>query len=296
MHWIRRVLERWSSVLVGAALLALGLPQPAGARAVSDPPPGLAIFEVPASHGYEVTVFASRSPDGTGSIAVFAADTRSAAIYRAPATVTDRTIKADLGELGRISVKSVRTGRKRTVRDSCQGEGKHRIAAIRYEGAIEFHGEEGFTDVSASGAPFAYKTYLAFYCAEEGGRPPGKPLPGAMLDVHRNPEERELMLHANQSRPGAATSISVQVDERRGEFEITRATGAGAGAGALRFDPQLRSATLSPPAPFTGHATFHSNASPAKRWTGNLTVDLPGDSDYPLTGPGIHASLVHPRA
>jgi hypothetical protein len=290
------VFLKWPTVLAGAALMTLGLSQPAGARSAPDPPPDLAIFEVRASHGYDVTIIASRSPDGEGTIAVLAANRRSAAIYRTTATVTATAVEADLGELGRISVRSVRTGRERTVRDGCEGQGKRRIGATRYEGTIEFHGEEGFTDVSASGAPFAFGTYLAFACAVVGGRPPGKQLPGAFLDVHRNPEENELMLHAIQSRPGAATSISVQIDIRRGDFEITRATGVRGRAGTLRFDPQLRSATLAPPAPFAGHATFHRDASPAGRWTGNLTVDLPGDSDYPLTGPGLEVNLVHPTA
>jgi len=31
------------------------------------------------------------------------------------------------------------------------------------------------------------------------------------------------------------------------------------------------------------------------RWRGNLTVDLPGSSNVPLTGPGFRADLEHPR-
>lgn len=290
------MLGRWSTLLAGAVLLTLGLPQGVAGQTIPSPPPGLAIFEVAASHGYEVTVFASGLPDGTGSVAVFASSARSAAIYRTPATVTDQTVEADLGTLGRISVKSVRTGRKRTVPRSCDGKRKRRIAAVRYEGTIEFHGEEDFTDASARSAPFAYGTYLAFACATEGGRPAEKLLPGAFLDVHRNPEENELMLHAIQRRPGAVTTVSVQIDERHGEFGITRATGVRGSAAALQFDPRLRRATLSPPAPFAGHATFHRNAPRANRWTGNLTVDLPGDSDYPLTGPGLEVNLVRPKS
>jgi hypothetical protein len=152
--------------------------------------------------------------------------------------------------------------------------------------------------VSASGAPYDYKIYRGFACADEGGRPAGKSLPGARLAVHRPAEENELMLSAVRERPGAATTVSVQIDETRGEFVITRATGvrAKSGSGVFRFDPELRSANLSPPAPFAGQATFHRGASVADRWTGNLTVDLPGDADYPLTGPGLKVSLVHPRA
>lgn len=129
----------WSSALAVAvaAILVLGLPQPPGARAVPVPPPELAIFAVPASHGYEVMVFASATLDGTGTVSVFAVNPSSAAIYRTSATVTDSTVEADLGELGRISVKSVRTGRKRIVPDSCDREKKRRT------GAPEPSSEEG---------------------------------------------------------------------------------------------------------------------------------------------------------
>lgn len=287
---------RWSSVLTGVVLLMLGITPQALAQAIPNPPPRLAIFQVEASNGYEVMVYATGLPDGTGSVSVFAANGRSVAVYRSPATVTDRTVEADLGDFGRVSVKAVRTGRKRALPRSCDGRRKRRIATVRYEGTIEFHGEEDFTDAGASGAPFDYETYLSFACGEEGGGPSGKPLPGAFLSVHRNPEENELMLHAVQLRPGAATNVWVQIDEHRGDFEITRATEVHAGTGALRFDPRLRRATLAPPAPFAGHATFRRHASPANRWTGNLTVDLPGDSDYPLTGPGLEVSLLRPSA
>jgi hypothetical protein len=294
------MLGRWSSVLAGAALLALVCSQSAHARTLPDPPPGYAAFTVHGSNGFDVTILAypAPTPDSTGSIAVLAEDDHSVAIYRTSATVTDSTVEADLGKFGQISVKEKRTGRKRAVPDSCEGETMRQIAATRYEGKIEFHGEEGFTEVSASGAPFDYRIYRAFACATEGGHPAGNALPGARLSVHRLPEENELMLDAVQDRPGAAITVSVQIDETRGDFVITRATGARtrAGSAAFRFDPQLRHATLSPPAPFAGHATFRRGASAGNRWTGNLTVDLPGDADYPLTGPRLEVSLVHPSA
>jgi hypothetical protein len=279
-----------------AAVVGFCLAPAAGARTVPTPDPGIAIFKVRASHGYEVRVFASRSPDGTGSIAVFATNARSAAIYRFPATVTAEIVQADLGSLGRVSVKAVPADRKPAVLRSCNGEETRKITAVRYEGTIDFHGEEGFTDVEATGGPFDYRTFQEFACAEEGGRPAGKSLPGARLGVHRLPESNELMLGATQLRPGAATEVWVQIDEGPEGFETTRATGVQAGPDALEFDPQLRSATLSPPTPFAGHAIYRRGAPPARRWTGNLTVDLPGDSDYPLTGPELRVTLTHPTA
>ena len=257
---------------------------------------GIIIFKVRGSHGYEVRVFASRSSDGTGSIALFASNARSAAIYRFPATVTTKIVRADLGSLGRISVRAVPADRKPAVLRSCDGEEKRRVAAVRFEGTIDFHGEEGFTDVEATSGRYDYRTFREFACAKEGGRPVGKSLPGAHLSIHRLPESNELTLGATQLRPGAATEVWVQIDVGPEGFETTRATRVRTGPGALRFDPKLRSATLSPPAPFAGHATYHRGAPPALRWTGNLTVDLPGKADYPLTGPGLQVTLEHPRA
>ena len=289
-------MSRYSAVVAVATVVGFCLAPATGASTVPTPDPGIAIFKVRASHGYEVRVFASPSSDGTGSIAVFASKARSVAIYRFPATVTAKIVEADLGSLGRISVKAVPADRKPAVLRSCDGEERRKVTAVRYEGAIDFHGEEGFTNVEATSGPFDYRTFREFACAEEGGRPAGKSLPGARLGVHRLPESNELMLGATQLRPGAATEVWVQIDEGPEGFETTRATEVRAGPDALRFDPQLRSATLSLPAPFAGHATYRRGAPPVRRWIGNLTVDLPGNSDYPLTGPGLRVTLTHPTA
>lgn len=219
---------------------------------------------------------------------------RRLAYYVAPAIVTSKTIDADLGKLGRISVTRVPTGQTKTVRRGCKPGRRKQVKAERYKGTIEFHGEEGFADVSATSAPLEYPTLCG--SGEEGGRPPGKGLPGARLDVEkRRPEKYRLEFDAIQRRPGARTGVSVEVEEHRGEMEIHRATWTWASASALLYDRHLRTATVRPPAPFAGHGRFHAHARPANRWTGNLTVDLPGRSDVPVTGRGFGATLEHPR-
>jgi hypothetical protein len=64
---------------------------------------------------------------------------------------------------------------------------------------------------------------------------------------------------------------------------------------AFDFASPLRTATLAPPVPFTGQATFRRNANPANRWTGNLSVDFPGRADVPLAGGRFKAALVHAK-
>lgn len=281
-------------VIVGA--MAVEATPKADAEAAPGLDPDLAVFTVQASHGYEVTIFSGRFSEGLQDVAVFASSSRSTAIYRVPATVTKKSVQAEVGSLGRVAVRAVPVGRKPVLLRSCDGEERWKIARLAYEGVIEFHGEEGFTDAEAKRAPFDYRTFREFACAGEGGRPPGKELTGARLDIHRPEEANELFMHATQLRPGGATEVSVQVDDYDSELETTRATKVIAGPAALRFDSQLRSATLTPPAPFAGHATYRRGAPPARRWTGNLTVDLPGDADYPLTGPGLRVTLEHPTA
>ncbi len=257
--------------------------------------PSLTGFGLQASNGYGFAVLAEAPDEGEeGWIGLFLArGKRTIVTYSAPATVSSTTIEADLGRLGRISVTRVPTGRTKTVRWGCKPGGTKRVEAERYEGIIEFHGEEGFADVSATSAPLADPTNCVG--AEASGGPRGKTLPGARLDVEkRHPEKYRLEFDAIQGRPGARTGVSAEVEEHRGEIEIHRSTWTWASASALSYDRRLRNATVRPPAPFAGHGIFHSNARGATRWTGNLTVDLPGRSDVPVTGPGFWADLERP--
>ena len=57
------------------------------------------------------------------------------------------------------------------------------------------------------------------------------------------------------------------------------------------YDRHLRTATVSPPAPFAGSAHFDLGKKAGRRWSGDLTVDLPGRTATPLTGPTLRATL-----
>jgi hypothetical protein len=136
--------------------------------------------------------------------------------YAVPhATVTPKKIEADLGNLGRIAVTRVPTGRTKVLRAGCLPEGKARVEIDRFEGTVEFHGEEGFTSVDATSVPGG--TYSSFCGIPEGGRPAGRQLPGAQLRVDREVgEESSVSLYAVQERPGEKTSISAEVMETPG--------------------------------------------------------------------------------
>ncbi|HKT84051.1 MAG TPA: hypothetical protein VJQ84_09485 [Solirubrobacterales bacterium] len=277
--------------------MALILLLPSIAQGEEDQAPAPTPFWLEASNGYRFFAMAGRGSDGgeDGWVLLYleSANKPPALVtYAAPAKVSETQIEANLGKLGRISVTRVPTGRTKTRR-IC---GRRRQVEIeRYEGTIEFHGEEGFADVSATEAP----TEATRICVTHGetngdnGGGPGKTLPGARLHAEkRRGYQYQLEFDAVQARPGARTGISVDVEERRGEIEIHRGTGFWAATGALQFDRRLRTATVRPPAPFAGYGSFDYDAR--NWWTGNLTVDLPGRSDVPVTGWGFSAILEHP--
>lgn len=283
--------------------VAVALTAPVGAAAAERQEPTVMTFAAKGTGGYKMVALVSVPPEGCeaeeGEIGLFVERGQSAGVtYAVPhATVTKKKIEADLGDLGEIAVTRVPTGRTKIVHEKCLPEGKARVEIDRFEGTIEFHGEEGFTSVDATSVPGG--TYSSFCGIPEGGRQAGRQLPGAQLRVDREVgEESSVSLYAVQERPGEKTSISAEVMETRDEMEIHRFVGVRAPAGALSFDDKLRGATVKPPAPFSGFGHFAARPGARERypgvWSGNLTVDLPGHADVRIGGPGFHALLRHP--
>jgi hypothetical protein len=215
------------------------------------------------------------------------------ATYGAPATITASRFEADLGALGRIALNISPSGREKTLRSRCTDEqGPFTFEPQVYSGSFAFHGEEGFAEASTA-APREYTRFLLdILCAGAGsGEIGGQGLPGARLRLHSRRGSFHLSLQANKNRPKAGTRFEVETHEKRGQIAISRSRALWAGSAAFAYDPLLRTATLAPPAPFSGHASFRRDASAANRWSGNLSVDLPGRSNVPLTSAGIGATL-----
>jgi hypothetical protein len=268
---------------------------PASARSGEQPHEGsTAAFYVAGTNGYRVMVLAgSKRSDGRGVVSILAISRHGFVGYSAPATVAPFKVEADLGRLGAIDLELVPTGGERTV-DSCAEE-KVTFLRAEYRGKFVLRGEEGFARAEATAIPVRPDILARLVCSSSTsfGEFRGPGLPGAWLRVastgKRSPDvELEVM----KNGPRARTRLSVEVTERRGRIAIERATERLLGPSALRFDSPLRAATVSPPAPFAGSAEFDRDAGPAGRWRGNLTVDLPGRSDFPLTGPALRSSLV----
>jgi hypothetical protein len=251
-------------------------------------------FTVKASHGYRLlAIAASQRLDGKGELVLFVGNRKAGATYVAPATVTGTRIEADLGRLGEVSLDVAPSGRKKELR-TCATPREIRFEPPTYRGSFEFHGEEGYTEATSASPADATHFFASEGCRTYGsGETFGAGLPGARIGLNSRVGSLRLHLQAIKNNPGARTRFEVGTREISQGIAISRSTTLWLGSGAFAYDPSLRTASLAPPAPFSGQAEFHRDASRANRWSGNLTVDLPGRSDLPLVGPAVKVLLIH---
>lgn len=291
----RRRGKGWGATALGLVVLASTLLGPGSAVATDSDLKHSAILKVKASNGYTVLVIASSErADGRGQVGLIVYGKHGSATYGAPATITATRFEADLGVLGRISLDVAPSGRKKTLHSRCEGESESlTVESQLYSGVFEFHGEERYADVSTA-TPHEYTRFPFFFlCGSSiSGETSGAGLPGARLRLHARSGSFRFDLQANKNRPGARTRFEVKTREKHQGISISRNRTLWVGSDAFDYHPLLRSATLEPPPPFSGSASFHRHARMANRWSGNLTVDLPGRSDVPLAGTGIRATLV----
>lgn len=287
--------RRWSKFVatVGVVVtISLGVAVPAGAE--GEPDTGaFNAFVVKASNGYTMRVLAFSEDDyRKGEVLILLSREDSAVAYFSPATVTDTKIDADLGELGRISLEFVPSGRKKRLHTNCDS-GPTAFDGGSYVGTLEFSGEEGFTHVSATQIPFTPRPLVELVCgmgSEGEGVGPG--LPGVRLRAIAGRGRNKVSLQVNQNRPEARVRVEAAIEERRGSLWVAREVERTYPAAAFHFDSRLRSAVLRPPAPFSGSAVYRRDADAPDRWTGSLAVDFPGDSNVALAGVRFQSNLI----
>jgi hypothetical protein len=298
----------FASMLAGVLFAALMLTPFAGAAQ----PPGLsAEFTVPASNGYTLDVKSERgqltllayresSPvahiTDAGRLLPAGEGTYSSATYYAPAAGGPEAIEADLGDLGAVDVAFQPSGQTRVVHLSQKGKSTdctfpHRIVRRlgTFTGRISFHGENGYTSLDLASAPGSVGTSPFRNCSTRRGTVPregvfGQAGPDVFLSAAK--PSAHLFFSASTLGPGAGFFAGF-VELLPGGLAVIRAAQARA-PGTLALYPAKHVATLRPPAPFSGAATYRRDA--AHPWSGSLAVAFPGVT-VPLTGPSFKARM-----
>jgi hypothetical protein len=306
-----------------AVLAMLVLPAVASARDTLDVKHGGVATEmsVQGSHGYEIRI-GGGSEGRVGRVVVTAVNRavgRGAVVasYEAPGRVTRSGVHANLGRLGRISVRFRRIGEPKVSRLPSARKCKGRDPIVergRFEGTIRFRGEQGFTEVTTQGAKGKVARVFKRRCSGPdrkrgagvaamsredldslgtalitGAEDQGRTVSFSIVSVATKPGVEE---------PFFLSIASAGTAERRGRISIERAAVVAIDrknfpTSPLGVDPVT--ATVSLPKPFEGTASYLEETGSPPSWTGSLKVRLPG-AEVPLTGPGFTAALCREKS
>jgi hypothetical protein len=262
-------------MLIGAVAVALASAALVAAATAAEPAPkGLeGAFALEGTHGFKL--FGLVASTGKGGVLILSVAKKGEdATYVAHGEVTRESVAFDLGNLGRIDVEVQPNGKSETLNSRCGGGGTSTtVPAYDYVGAIEFHGEEGFT-------------------GEEFG--PGTPGIRIKARAKQGPT-----LQLNQNHRGGRVIYSAGIVEQDGAVSVERHVAGRLGAGAFDYAPSLGSATFTGAGPFDGEATYagvqppHGSHPGSGTWRGDLKVNFPGAAGVRLAGPGFSAAIIH---
>lgn len=263
--------------------------------------PGEAVeFELEGSNGYTIHFGAYSDPYIEGNnrrselgVGIFREGDSGVASYRTHAIVSDPYIKADLGPYGKVDLVRRPSGRKRTIPVRCTGGDTFTYEPAVYEGIVEFRGDGGFTAGRAT--QVRALPLISSFCGGGSGRGEsrGSDEQGARLKGISWARGRYLSFQVNKNHKRGRALFESQVRERRDGVSIYRAVEGWLPASSFRYDQELETATLSPPAPFSGSA--HLSRVPnsvAPLWSGDLAIEFPGRR-VALAGRGVNVTLDH---
>lgn len=283
--------------LLAAAAIGTGLAQPQDIAAKS----GYFVFPayresqltVKGTHGFVISV------TQTGhDVSLEASQGSATAIYILPVKNPARDgIRAKFPGVGRVSVRFHPSGEPRHSPPfpGCRG-GEEVLQRGTFSGTIRFRGERGFTRVAVENARGTIRHASKEVCKNGGGN--FKPEPSYSLDAHARSHGRTIGFSALQTYAGSETdrraTYFASTLERRQGMLISRVAIAHAGLSTFAvMGPPTRpdAASVAPPAPFHGTATYAGTVNGQADWQGTLAVDLPGVPGVQLAGPPFSSSL-----
>lgn len=287
-------------LMAGLVTLVLVAFAPSAVAAESARPPKPSFdgaIELRGTHGYKAEGFVF-SAGKVGAVTLFVGKGGEVATYTARGEGTENSVDIDLGRLGEINVETRLTGATETLHRGCNGKGKSiTIPAYELVGTIDFRGEEGFTEVETTHTPLLVEPLLQIVCGAPSteGTTGGSGVRGVLVAAKAigGPS-----LTVQQNHLGAPVFYRAKMHEKEGPVQVSRTVRGHLGAGALRYDPSLSSASFSAASPFTGSARYVGSPPPPEAgpgrggWLGSLKVDFPGHANVPVAGPGFKASIV----
>jgi hypothetical protein len=287
---MRRVL-----VLVGVLLAGLLLAVPALAAGAGREIERELTFGLDAE-GFTVRVFVSNN-DGDVNATVIIYRGRQVAYYTTLATVTAERVTARFGRLGELDY---RFAPKWNESVDCNGAEEGEAV---FDGTFDFTGENGYVGVEAGHAEGTFRIYPEpKSCPQKGLSPRAVPYhpsyseEGATLQARtgsRTNGIREINVFDEGQRGPYKVALFATLGEEREGMTVARGVQLAAGSGAFRWNLKKGIATLRPPAPFTGSATFTQYGHDGHgTWKGSLGMPILGGESVKLAG-GEFRAFIH---
>lgn len=248
------------------------------------------------SNGFGISLSAS------GGHVYLATQGHDAAVQYAASGVAEKgKIKAGFGALGRVALRFHPRGKAHLRKEplgNCRG-GDALVQAGVFVGRIDFEGEQGYTEVHSGRAKGTVIHTKKQVCTQsESEEVPPSAFKWTLVSAAA--EENKVSFSAAgfdfKSQPGLnGISFGATIVEfPRPGFSIFRtiqAEGDPAAFSVVSSHHHIVEATVTPPAPFSGSATYKRAApNESESWVGSLAGDFPGLGTVSLAGPSFCGS------
>jgi hypothetical protein len=249
------------------------------------------------AEGFTIRVFVSNN-DGDVNATLILNRGPWVAYYTTPAKVTAERVTARFGRLGELDY---RFAPKRNGSVDCNGTEEGEAV---FEGTFDFTGENGYVQIEAGHAEGSFQIY------PEPKNCPQKQLARRAVPYHPSYSGEGATLQASAGSPakGRMREVSVFDEDQRGPHKVAvfatlteeregltvaRGVQLTAGSGAFRWNLEKGAATLRPPPPFTGSATFTRHGHDGHgTWRGSLGMPILGGEPVELAG-GKFRAFIH---
>jgi hypothetical protein len=278
-------MPRSSSLVSAIAMAALLAAVPAGMASAASPETGTIVrveLGLRASNGLHAQLETSEKEVATLTL------TRKGreVTYSTQAEVTEEGLKVRFGRLGLIDVVFTPTTTLSSTEPSegCTGEPRTLREGI-FTGTIEFTGEREYVRIEGPQAEGSMSVISQWECPEGEDLAPFAGT-SRLLMLSSRAEKGSASLHASSRHCSCAFAAGVHFGnrgggsifygakaERREGMEIVRVTFGHGGAGAFVFDHTAGTATLRPPRPLSGRATFERRPG-RDLWRSTIRVPL----------------------
>ena len=249
---------------------------------------------------FSVTALGGESK-GKQSVVLIVSRHRQYAEYIVPAEITESTLKARFGSLGEIDYSF---GPKTAGDPKCFGATE---TAAAFSGTFAFVGEGGYVHIDADRVAGTYATGLSPSGCESPTLPrraeasaravPGRPFVGkgaTLTATARSKASRQARV-ITVARELAAKQVSITafMEEVDPEMVILRGAQMTAPGRSFEWDFAAGTATVAPPPPFTGTASFLRRGAGRTLLTGSLRVPILGGKPVRMAGAEFHVVLHH---